>query len=178
MEFQLPNTLELLERGPRTFAALLRGLPAAWTDTNEGGESWTPKQVVRHLVRVEKFDWMRRLKILLGPEEGRVLAPVAREVEISRRLSLPRLLDDFAKLRKKNVGELRRMRVGKKELEFRGRHTALGDVQVSELLATWMVHDLTHLHQVSRILARQYGTAVGPWEKYLGVLHCDGHSRD
>ncbi|MGB6844881.1 MAG: DinB family protein [Candidatus Acidiferrales bacterium] len=170
--------MALLARIPAVLNALLRDLPEAWTLRNEGENTWSAFDVVGHLIHGERTDWMPRARMVLQFGESQAFEPFDRwgqEREIQGR-SLEQLLDDFSRLRSENLDELRALNLRQEDLELRGRHPALGTVTLSELLAAWAIHDLTHLHQISRILAHQYRDAVGPWEKYLGVLQCAGHS--
>ena len=174
----LDATLSLLARTPATLNALLRDLPNEWTFQNEGGDTWTAFDVVGHLIHGERTDWIPRAKRILEFGETKAFEPfdrLAQERE-SRGKKLPELLDEFARIRAQNLEELRAMNLSAIDLDKRGLHPALGVVTLSELLATWAVHDLTHLHQLSRILAHQYREAVGPWRRFLGVLQCEGHS--
>ena len=176
--FTLPETVALLERTPAAFNALLRGLPDIWAQRNEGGDTWRPFDVIGHLIHGERTDWMARARIILQNGESRAFEPFDRlgHIQESRGKSLEQLLDEFARLRRENLAALRALNLQPKDLARRGRHPALGAVTLSELLATWAVHDLTHLHQVSRVMAYQYRAAVGPWSAYVGVLQCAGHS--
>lgn len=178
MEFNLPHTVAVLERTPTTLNALLRDLPQMWTMSNEGAETWSAFDVVGHLIHGERTDWMPRAKIILQAGEARPFEPFDRwaQARASQGKSLPQLLDEFARLRSENLNELRSLKLQPEDLRRRGRHPELGVVTLSQLLATWAAHDLTHLHQVSRIMAHQYQDAVGPWSKYLGVTRCHGHS--
>jgi hypothetical protein len=130
------------------------------------------------LIHGERTDWMPRAKTILQFGETQAFAPFDREGFARERQnkSLPQLLDEFARLRSENLDELRALNLQQQELERRGQHPALGVVTLSQLLATWAAHDLTHLHQISRVMAHQYRDEVGPWSKFLGVLHCNGHS--
>jgi hypothetical protein len=178
MEHDLPQTIALLTRTPATLNALLRNLPETWTFRNEGENTWSAFDVVGHLIHGERTDWMPRAKMVLQFGETKAFEPFDRlgHVRESRGKSLGQLLDEFARLRSENLDQLRALNLRHEDLARRGRHPALGLVTLSELLATWAVHDLTHLHQISRIMARQYREAVGPWSAYLGVLQCSGHS--
>ncbi|HEV2206154.1 MAG TPA: DinB family protein [Candidatus Acidoferrales bacterium] len=178
MEQNLNGTISLLARTPATLDALLRGLLDAWTLQNEGGETWSPFDVLGHLIHGERTDWMPRARMILESGETNTFVPFDRFAQIreSEGKSLSQLLDEFASLRAANLDELQTLNLTAQDLERRGRHPALGSVTLSQLLAAWAVHDLTHLHQISRILAHQYAAAVGPWSKFLGVLHCAGHS--
>lgn len=178
MDQDLSHTIALLERTPAALDALLRGLPDAWTHANEGGDTWNAPQIVGHLIHGERTDWMPRARIILESGEARTFEPFDREgyAREARGKSLPQLLDEFTRLRRENVAALRAFGLGPGDLGKRGRHPDFGSVTLSQLLATWAAHDLTHLHQLSRMLAHQYREAVGPWSRYLGVLQCDGHS--
>ena len=178
MAHDLPQTMSLLARTPAVLDALLRDLPESWTQRNEGEGTWCPVDVVGHLIHAERTDWMPRARMVLQFGEGRAFEPFDRlgQERESRGKALGQLLDEFVRLRSQNLVELRAMNLRPEELSARGRHPDFGPVTLSALLATWAVHDLTHLHQVSRVMAHQYRDAVGPWSKYLGVLHCDGHS--
>jgi hypothetical protein len=182
-QFNLPETVALLTRTPATLDALLRGLPGIWTRnneglTNEGKDTWSPFDIVGHLIVGERTDWMPRARIILEHGEARPFDPFDRfaQMKPSQGQSLEQLLDEFARLRKENLAALQSLNLRPEELTRRGRHPALGAVTLSELLATWAVHDLTHVHQLSRVMAQQYRDAVGPWSAYLGVLNCAGHS--
>jgi hypothetical protein len=178
MQHNLPQTISLLARTPASLNALLRDLPQTWTHRNEGENTWTAFDVIGHLNHCERTDWMSRAKIILHSGESQIFTPLdrtghAREIQDK---SLDQLLDEFARLRSENLAELHAFDLQQEDLERRGRHPALGTVTLSQLLAAWATHDLTHLHQISRILAHQYREATGPWSTYLGVLKCNGHS--
>jgi hypothetical protein len=178
MEHNLQNTLSLLTRTPGTLNALLRDLPELLTLRNEGENTWNPFDVVGHLIHAERTNWMPRVRTVLQSGEAETFAPfdrlgMMRETEGK---SLEQLLDEFAHLRAENLDQLRALNLQEADLERHGRHPALGVVTLSELLASWVTHDLTHLHQISRVMAYQYREAVGPWSAYLGVLRCSGHS--
>lgn len=178
MDHNLSHTISLLSRTPASLNVLLRDLPEAWTLRNEGENTWSAFDVVGHLIHGERTDWMPRAKMILQFGDTKPFEPFDRwgqEREVQGK-SLAQLLDEFSRLRSENLTELRAMNLCPEDLERRGRHPALGLVTLSELLATWAAHDLTHLHQISRVMAHQYREAVGPWSAYLGVLHCAGHS--
>ncbi|MGD0348357.1 MAG: DinB family protein [Terracidiphilus sp.] len=178
MGHELENTIALLERTPAALDALLRGLPEAWTESNEGGNTWNVSTVIAHLIHCEDEDWMPRARHILHAGESEPFAPLDREghVRFGRGKTLAQLLDEFARARTKSLDELRALKLTQQDLGRRGRHPALGSVTLSELLATWAAHDLTHLHQISRIMAHQVREAVGPWARFLGVMQCAGHS--
>jgi len=178
MEHNLEDTIALLGRTPAALDGLLRDLPETWTLRNEGGETWSAFDIVGHLIHGDRTDWIPRARMILEFGESRTFEPFDRlgQVRESEGKSLGQLLDEFARLRKEKLGELRALNLGREDLERRGRHPVFGAVTLSELLATWAAHDLTHLHQISRVMAHQYREAVGPWVRFLGVMHCDGHS--
>jgi len=187
-EFNLADAVALLTRTPGTLNALLRGLPDIWVRCNEGRsndgrsdlgkDTWSGFDIVGHLIVGERTDWMPRVRILLESGESRPFDPFDRfaQVKESQGKSLEQLLDEFARLRAENLVALQALNLQPEDLIRRGKHPALGVVTLQELLATWTVHDLTHLHQLSRVMANQYRDVVGPWSAYLGVLHCAGHS--
>lgn len=179
MNPELEHTIALLTRTPATLDALLRDLPDSWTHRNEGENTWSAFDVVGHLIYGERTDWMPRTRVILEFGESKPFEPFDRwgHVRECEGKSLAQLLDEFARLRSENLDQLRALNLQPEDLERRGRHPALGVVTLSELLATWPAHDLTHLHQISRVMAHQVRDAVGPWSAYLGVLQCDGHSR-
>jgi DinB superfamily len=178
MQHNLQHTLSLLTRTPAALDALLRDLPEMWTFQNEGENTWSVFDVVGHLIHAERTDWIPRARIVLQFGGTKSFEPFDRwgHLQESQGKSLGQLLDEFARLRSENLGELRALNLRQEDLERRGRHPALGVVTLSELLATWAAHDLTHLHQISRIMAYQYRETVGSWSAYLGVLQCAGHS--
>lgn len=181
-EFDLGEAVAILGRTPATLDALVRGLPDIWVRGNEGrGEdgrdTWSAFDIVGHLIVGERTDWMPRARIILENGEARAFDPFDRfaQFRASQGKTLEQLLDEFARLRRENLAALRALNLQPGDLTRRGRHPELGVVTLSELLATWAVHDLTHLHQLSRVMAHQYRDAVGPWSAYIGVLRCSGH---
>ena len=174
----LEDTTALLARTPPVLDALLRDLPDFWTRRNEGENTWSAFDVLGHLIHGERTDWMVRAKVILEVGEARPFEPFDRwaQQKESQGKLLGEMLDEFRHLRVYNLQELRAMQLETQQLERRGQHPVLGIVTLSELLATWAAHDLTHLHQLSRIMALQYREAVGPWSKFLGVMQCAGHS--
>lgn len=177
MVHSLENTIALLERTPAALDALLRGLPEEWTHRNEGGGTFTAVDVVGHLIYADRANWLPRARTILEHGETKPLDSFDRlgHVEECRGKTLPQILDEFRRVRTESVGVLRALNLTPAQLELRGRHPSLGAVTLSELLATWAAHDLTHLHQISRILAHQYREQVGPFSTFLGVLKCEGH---
>jgi len=178
MEPSLEQSISLLARTPAVFDALLRDLPAPLADATEGEGTWTIPVILSHLIHGEQTDWIPRAQIILDRGEAKTFEPfdMHAHIEHARGKSIPQLLDEFALTRTQSLDQLRTMNLSVTDLELRGRHPAFGTVTLSQLLATWAAHDLTHLHQLSRVLAQPYREAVGPWNQYLGVLHCSGHS--
>jgi hypothetical protein len=178
MEHSLNHTISLLARTPAALDALLRDLPETWTLQNEGENTWSTFDILGHLIHGERTDWMPRAKVILQFGEAQAFVPFDRwaQQRESQGKSLPQLLDEFARLRSENLDELRALNLQQKHLDLLGLHPSLGTVTLSQLLAAWAVHDLTHLHQISRVMAHQYRGSVGPWSAYLGVLQCSGHS--
>ena len=177
MNHDLENTVALLARTPAALDGLLRGLPEAWTHRNEGEGTFTVVDVVGHLIYADRADWMPRTRIILSHGETRPFESFDRwgHVRECEGRTLPQLLDEFAQVRAGCLDDLRALNLTPSQLELRGRHPILGPVTLSELLATWASHDLTHLHQISRVMANQYRDKVGPFAQFLGVLKCDGH---
>jgi hypothetical protein len=177
-EFNLDETVAVLTRTPATLDALLRGLPESWVRSNEGEDTWNAFDIVGHLIVGERTDWMPRVRTILESGEARPFDPFDRFAQSreSQNKSLEQLLDEFARLRRENLAALQALNLRPEDMSRRGKHPALGVVTLQQLLATWAVHDLTHVHQLSRVMAHQYRDAVGPWGAYLGVLKCGGHS--
>jgi hypothetical protein len=178
MPHDLENTVALLARTSAALNALLRDLPEIWVSRNEGENTWTPVEVVGHLIDADRVNWMPRARRILEFADRRAFDPFDRggHTRESRGKLLAQLLDEFIRLRAENLDQLRAFNLQPHDLERRGLHPALGAVTLSQLLAAWAAHDLTHLHQITRIMAGQYREAVGPWSKFLGVLQCAGHS--
>ncbi|HEV7747129.1 MAG TPA: DinB family protein [Pyrinomonadaceae bacterium] len=172
MELEIASVKEILIRTPTTLNSLLRNLPDEWIQANEGPETWSPFDVVGHLVHAEEADWIPRARIILEEGETATFKPFDRFAmfEKSRGKSLSALLDTFELLRKENLTSLEQMNLTPAMLEKRGTHPEFGLVTLSQLLSTWAVHDLGHIGQIVRVMAKQYGEAVGPWRAYLPVL--------
>jgi hypothetical protein len=178
MQHNLNDTLAILTRTPAALDAFLRDLPETLTRHAEGENTWNAFEVVGHLIHAENTDWMVRVHSILRFGETQPFPPFDRSGhfrEIEGK-SLEQLLDEFARVRLEKLNELRALNLRPEDLARRGRHPALGVVTLSELLATWAAHDLNHLHQIARVMAYPYRDAVGPFGRYLGVMHCDGHS--
>jgi hypothetical protein len=170
--FVMEEAVAILSRTPTTLATLLRGLPESWIMAHEGGETWSPFDVVGHLIHGERTDWMSRLRIIVEEGETRPFDPFDRfaQFRLSEGRSLESLLDEFAELREHNLREVKALRLTDADLDRRGRHPALGAVTLRQVLATWVAHDLDHVMQISRVLARQYSEEVGPWRAYLRII--------
>ena len=173
MTFDLNDGEAVLERTPRVLEALLSGLPRAWTTGNEGTDTWSPFDVVGHLIDGELTDWMTRLHVILAQGPNRRFEPFDRFRHAGRNThrALEDLLAEFRQLREKNLGELRALHLTPVQLQLTGEHPEFGTVTLAQLLATWVAHDLGHIAQITRVMAKQYRQAVGPWEAYLPVLH-------
>ena len=172
MSFQLADAVAVLERTPATFRALLTGLADRWILSNEGPDTFSPFDNLGHLVHGERTDWIPRARIILAQGSQRRFEPYDRFAQRreSQGKTLDQLLDEFASLRAANVETLRGFELTELQLALEGEHPALGRVTLRQLLATWVAHDLGHLAQTSRVMAKQYRDAVGPWRAYLPVL--------
>ena len=172
MDFDLAQGVAVLERTPATLRALLAGLPPAWTDATEGPDTWSPYIVVGHLIHGERTDWIPRARIILAQGADRRFEPFDREAQFreSRGRPMDELLNEFSLLRMVNLNELFGWELTDRKLALEGEHPELGTVTLRQLLATWVAHDLAHLGQISRVMAKQYRDAVGPWRRYLRVM--------
>ncbi|MGZ8458560.1 MAG: DinB family protein [Gemmatirosa sp.] len=172
MDYQLTHALEVLERTPATFRAMLGGLSEVWTAPNEGPDTFSAFDNVGHLIHGERTDWIPRARVILAQGASRRFEPYDRFAQYreSEGKTMAELLDEFARLRAGNLDTLRGWRLTDRELALEGEHPALGPVTLRQLLATWAAHDLGHVAQTARVLAKQYRDAVGPWRAYLPVL--------
>ena len=172
MEFQFDDALPILRRTPAVLRDLLTDLPDAWTTAVEGPGTWSPYDVVGHLIQGERHDWVPRVEHLLEHGDAVAFPPFDREAMFaaSRGIPLAALLDTFAEVRTASLRRLDDLRLTTADLARRGRHPEFGAVTLAQLLSTWVAHDLGHLGQVVRVMARQYGDAVGPWRAYLSVM--------
>ena len=172
MQFELTRALEILQNTPSTLRSLLSGLSEDWTSVNEGGESWSVYDIIGHLIHGEKTDWVPRMEIILSEGDDKLFQPFDRfaQFEASKGKTLAQLLDEFSMLRTQNLEILRLKNLSKDYFNKNGIHPAFGEVTLSQLLATWVVHDLNHISQIARVLAHQYKEEVGPWVAYLKVL--------
>lgn len=172
MHFELLQGTEILKRTPQTVSALLDGLPEPWVTQNEGPETWSPYDIIGHLIHAEETDWIPRVRMILEYGESRAFEPFDRfaMIERSKGKTMAQLLEIFQQMRSESLAELDRLNVTEAMLAKRGKHPELGPVTLSQLLATWVVHDLGHIAQIARVMSKQYGEAVGPWQAYLPIL--------
>jgi len=172
MNFDLPNGIAVLERTPLTLRGLLSGLPESWTEPTEGPNTFSAFDNVGHLIHGERTDWIPRAQILLAQGANRRFEPYDRFAQIreSQGKTLAQLLDEFSELRAENLVTLRGWNLTDRELALEGEHPELGTVTLRKLLAAWVVHDLGHIAQTVRVMAKQYREAVGPWRQYLPIL--------
>ncbi|HEX6044406.1 MAG TPA: DinB family protein [Pyrinomonadaceae bacterium] len=173
MNFQLYQAKEILRRTPATLNALLSDLPNDWVLSNEGPETWSPYDVIGHLIEGEENDWIPRARIILEQGEARPFDKFDRfaMLEKSKGKSLLELLAQFEKLRGQSLRELDELNLTPELLQKQGMHPALGVVTLSQLLSAWVVHDLGHIRQIVRVMAKQYRDAIGPWTAYLSIVN-------
>lgn len=172
MDYRLDDALPILQRTPSVLRDLLAGLPDSWTGATEGPGTWSPFDVVGHLIQGERHDWLPRVRHILEHGDAVPFTPFDREAMFaaSKGVSLATLLDTFADLRAQSLDGLAALGLTGADLARTGRHPAFGEVTMGQLLATWVAHDLGHLGQIARVMARQYTGAVGPWRAYLSIL--------
>ncbi len=172
MQFDLKKSADILERTPAVLKALLTGLDAGWIMNNEGPNTFSPYDVIGHLVHGERTDWVVRAKIILEFETTRPFEPWDRfaQYELSKGKSLQQLLHEFEMLRKENLDWLQSLTLTETDLNKKGLHPVLGEVTLKNLLSTWVVHDLTHIAQIGRVMAKQYAKDIGPWSDFFRIL--------
>ena len=172
MNFKIDKTIEILERTPDILIVMLQGISPEWTTNNEGGETWSVYDIIGHLIHGEKTDWMPRIEIIISdkPEKTFEIFDRFAQFKESKEKSLIQLLDEFKSLRRINLDKLFAMELADKQMEEKGIHPSFGEVRLSQLLAAWVVHDLNHISQISRVIAKQYTEEVGPWIEYLRIL--------
>jgi hypothetical protein len=173
MRFDLHKSIEVLERTPLVVESMLKGLSEEWTTKNEGPDTWSPYDIVGHLVHGEKTDWMTRLEIILSDNTNKKFTPFDRFAQYreSKGKSLQMLMDEFKTLRKKNILKLRLKKIDSTDLLKKGIHPDFGKVTLKQLISTWVVHDLNHIAQIARVMSKQYKAEVGPWVEYLPILN-------
>jgi len=170
VDFDLEQAIPVLERTPGVLTTLLEDIPDDWTTVTEGPDTWSPRQVVAHLIHGERTDWIPRARIIIKQGNYRKFDPFNRFAELNPDRPPRDLLKEFDQLRSGNVATLRGWNLKERDLDLVGEHPELGDVTMRQLLATWVVHDLSHIAQITRTMARAYTEAVGPWTKYFRVL--------
>lgn len=172
MEFDVARGAQILTRTPALIRVLLEGLDPAWSLATEGPDTWSPYDVVGHLLHGERTDWIPRARLLLAGGENRRFEPFDRLAQFreSEGRSLDDLLDAFSTVRQANVATLSAWQLTDAQLGFAGEHPELGVVTLRQLLATWVAHDLSHIAHISRVMAGQYRDAVGPWRRYLSIV--------
>jgi hypothetical protein len=172
MEFQVKHAVEILEQTPQTLQSLIGGLSDTWILTNEGPDTWSPFDVVGHLIHGEVTDWIPRVKIILERGEARTFTPFDRFAffQKSKGKTLHELLAIFSGLRKENLRVLEELKLEPQQFELIGTHPEFGTVTLGQLIATWVVHDLDHIEQIVRTMASQYRDNAGPWKVYLSIL--------
>ncbi|MFN6962543.1 MAG: DinB family protein [Pyrinomonadaceae bacterium] len=172
MEFKISDAVNILERTPATLNSMLLDLPGEWTSSNEGEGSWSPFDIVGHLIHGEEADWIPRARTILDRGEEATFEPFDREAMFtaSKGRTMPELLATFVELRRRSLESLEQMKLTDELLSRRGTHPEFGTVTLGQLISTWVVHDHAHIAQIARVLAKQYREAVGPWRAYLSIL--------
>lgn len=172
MSFTIAKTFEILEQTPDTLINLTSGLSQEWINTNEGDETWSVFDVVGHLLHGDKTDWLKRVKVILSGSDDKRFTPFDRfaQLETSKGKTLTELLKEFKEVRKSNLTELRGLNISEADLSKTGIHPTFGTVTLKQLISTWAVHDLDHLSQISRVMAKQYKDETGPWVEFLKIL--------
>ncbi|MCT4629544.1 DinB family protein [Winogradskyella sp.] len=173
MMYNTTKALEILEQTPKTLNSFLGNLSDEWIHNNEGENTWSPYDIVGHLIHGEKTDWVPRLKIILSNSKNKTFAPFDRfaQFEASKDKTITQLLNEFATLRHKNLTIVKQLNLSKVQLQLKGTHPEFGEVNLSQLISTWVTHDLGHIAQISRVMAKQYKTEVGPWTAYISILN-------
>jgi hypothetical protein len=171
MKYCVQQALQILERTPQVLNVWLRGLDAEWTRNNEGGDTWSPYDVVGHLIHGERTDWMARIRKTLS-DDDKQFVPFDRFAQFkeSRGKDLDTLLDEFELARKLNLEDFRSLRLSESDLDRTGIHPAFGQVTLRQLLSTWVAHDLAHIAQIARVMAKQYKEEIGPWKEYMSIM--------
>lgn len=172
MTFDLESGPAILRRTPETIASLVRDLPESWTHRNEGPDTWSVFDVLGHLIHGEGSDWIPRARVILEHGATRAFEPFDRfaQFEEAKGKTLAQLLDEFAAARARSLAQLTELRLTPADMARPGKHPDLGDVTLGQLLSTWVAHDLDHVAQIARVMAKSHGEEVGPWKAYLRVL--------
>lgn len=173
MTYNLQDAIEILDQTPKTLRVLLSNLSEKWTHRNEGDNTWSAFDIVGHLIHGEKTDWIPRTHIILSESVNKTFEPYDRfaQFKSSKGKTLSELLDQFQILRQQNLDELSHLNLSEEQLQLKGTHPELGEVTLKELLATWVTHDLGHIAQITRVMAKQYKNEVGPWTAYIPILN-------
>jgi len=173
MKYNLPQAIEILERTPAVCNALLSGLSDDWVINNEGPETFSPYDVIGHLIHGEKTDWTERAKMILEFGSSKTFVKWDRfaQYEESKGKNLPQLLEEFVIVRKDNMTWFKSLQLTETDLDRKGMHPVLGEVTLRHLLSTWVVHDLTHIAQITRVMAKQYKEEMGPWPEFFRILN-------
>ena len=172
MQYNVSKAIEILERTPGVLNQLLQGISEEWIKNNEGENTWSPYDVIGHLVHGEEVDWLVRTKIILEFEDAKTFEPFDRfaQFEKSKGKSIDELLKEFEQLRKANLEEFKNLNISESDLDKKGSHPGLGSVTLRNMLASWVAHDLGHITQISRVMAKQYSSEIGPWHAYLAIM--------
>ena len=170
--FNLDEARTVLERTPATIDAMLRGLPPIWTQARDGADTWSPHEIIAHLINTDRTDWIPRVEVILGRDPSAVFPPFDRTGFFAEANQMPLgdVLDLFAEVRRNSLAMLDSWKLTEDELDLTATHPTFGVVTLRQLLATWVAHDFNHIIQAARTMARQYQVAVGPWAAFLGVM--------
>ncbi|RKE98977.1 DinB family protein [Ichthyenterobacterium magnum] len=173
MTYTIKNALEILKQTPKTLKSFLVNLSDDWIYCNEGNDTWSAFDIVGHLIHGEKTDWIPRLEIIMNASENKTFTPYNRfaQFEDSKGKTLAELLAEFSELRKNNIIYLKSLNLFEEQLDLKGIHPELGEVTLRQLLASWVTHDLGHMAQIARVMAKQYKNEVGPWAAYITILN-------
>ena len=173
MTYSLERSIEILERTPEVLRAFLSGLHEDWTQNNEGSDTFSPFDVVGHLIHGEKTDWKPRINRILEHGQEKAFDPYDRFAQYteSKGKTMVQLLDEFDALRSQNMEWFRTLSLRETDFEKEGMHPVLGNVTLRNLLATWVIHDLTHIAQIARVMAKQYKDEMGPWQQFFRIIH-------
>lgn len=173
MQKPIEHTIQILERTPHTLHSLLYSVNESWSQNNEGGETWSPYDVIGHLIHCDEDNWMPRILVVLSDSKVKKFVPLDRfaQLEKSKGKTMNQLLDEFIKVRLASIAKLKKLNITDEQLSKTAIHPELGTVTLSQLISTWVVHDLDHISQISRVMAKQYKNEVGPWIQYMRVLN-------
>lgn len=172
MKFQVEQVVEILSNTPLILKSLLGNLSSEWTEKNDNAEDWSPFDIVGHYIHGEETDWIPRAEIILAQGENITFEPFDRfaQEKNSKGKTLDELIETFTQLRQKNLIILQSWNLSDEQLQLKGTHPELGEVNLEQLLSTWVVHDLTHIRQIATVLAKKYAENVGVWKEYLSIL--------